>query len=64
MIFWFEPTRFEDKTIPTTMATLPGPSLATKRPKMIELRKYKSFFVGGQSSTTVWFLLLVAEQLV
>ena len=34
----FEPTKFEDKTMPNTMATLPGPSLATKRPKMIYSR--------------------------
>ena len=37
----FEPTKFEETTIPNTMATLPGPSLATKLPKMIEIRRSK-----------------------
>ncbi len=34
----FEPTKFEEKAMPNTMATLPGPSLATKRLKIIENR--------------------------
>ena len=50
----FEPTKFEGITMPNTMATLPGPSLATKRPNIIEIRRSIKKH-DGQSSTTLRF---------
>ena len=39
----FEPTKFKDNIMPNTMATLPGPSLVTKRPNMIENKNLKLY---------------------
>ena len=41
---WFEPTKFEEAPMSNMMAPLPGPSLVTKLPKMMET-KFKNTYI-------------------
>ena len=53
MILRFEPTKFEEKAMPNTMAILPGPSLSTKRSKMRETEIKIYICIDGQRAATL-----------